>query len=326
MTQPDLPSDDRGPRLAAIDAARGVALLAMVVYHFAWDLADFRLVGWNVASGPGWQVFARSIASSFLVIVGISLVLSLRGGFRPAPFLRRLAVIVIAAALVSFGTWWFAGDALAFFGILHMIAAGSVLALPLALFAPSWLVALLAVAVLAAPHFLAAPLFNAPWLWWLGLTTVTPRSVDYVPVLPWLAPILVGILAGRLLLGPAAGLAFTRWRPANAGGRFAVTAGRWSLVIYLVHQPLLIGILSAVAPLIPANPAVEQTIFMRDCTGSCAAIEGGAGFCEAYCGCVFRGVGGTDLMSAARGGMTADQSTHWNSIIAQCRPDETEGE
>src|SRR6185503_12461180 len=67
--------DERGPRLDAIDAIRGAALCAMVVYHFAWDLADFHLVGWDVAAGPIWRLFARSIASSFLILVGVSLVL-----------------------------------------------------------------------------------------------------------------------------------------------------------------------------------------------------------------------------------------------------------
>ncbi|MEO8668292.1 MAG: heparan-alpha-glucosaminide N-acetyltransferase [Bauldia sp.] len=324
MAQPSLPGDDRGPRLAALDAARGVALLAMIAYHFSWDLADFHIVGWNVASGPGWQVFARTVASSFLIIVGISLVLSLRHGFRPAAFLRRLVILIVAAALVSFGTWWFAGDALAFFGILHLIAVGSVVALPLALFAPSWLVGLAAVAVFAAPQYLAAPVFNAPSLWWLGLTTVTPRSVDYVPLLPWLAPILIGILAGRALLGFSAGSPLVHWRPGNAAARLAAWAGRWSLAIYLIHQPVLIGILSVVAPWIPPDPAIEQTVFTRDCTQSCAAIEREAPFCAAYCSCVFRGIGGTDLMTAVRGGMTADQTTRWSSIIGQCRMDDAD--
>jgi uncharacterized membrane protein len=273
----------------------------------------------------GWlKIYARAIATTFLFIVGISLVLSLRGGFRAAPFLRRLAILIVAAALVSFGTWWFAGDALAFFGILHLIAVGSVVALPLALYAPSWLVGLAAVAAIAAPQYLAAPVFNAPWLWWLGLTTVTPRSVDYVPVLPWLAPILVGVLAGRALLRFAADSPLVHWRPGDAASRLAVRAGQWSLAIYLIHQPVLIGILSVVAPLIPANPAIEQTIFMRDCTQSCAAIDREAPFCAAYCSCVFRGIGGTDLMTTLRGGMTADQTTRWSSIIGQCRSDEAD--
>jgi uncharacterized membrane protein len=312
--------DDRGPRLAAVDAIRGIALLAMVVYHLAWDLADFQLVGWDVAAGPIWRLFARSIATSFLILVGVSLVLATRNGFKPRPFLRRLAIIVIAAALVSFGTWWFAADAFAFFGILHMIAVGSVLALPFLLL-PSWLVAIAAVAVFLAPYFLANPIFDAPWLWWLGLVTETPRSVDYVPVFPWFAPILVGIVAGRLLLRYGAGSAFARWQPADGAGRALVTAGLWSLPVYVVHQPILIGLLSLIAPLVPPNPAVEATIFKRECAAACDAQGRPGGFCTAFCSCTYAGIGGTDLMAASRSAMTADQTARWNAIIGQCRGD-----
>jgi uncharacterized membrane protein len=312
--------EDRGPRLAAIDAIRGAALCAMVVYHFAWDLADFHLVGWDVAAGPLWRLFARSIASSFLILVGVSLVLATRNGFRPKPFLRRLVIIVIAAALVSFGTWWFAGDALAFFGILHMIAVGSVLALPFLLM-PSWLVAVAAVAVFLAPHYLANPIFDAPWLWWLGLVTVTPRSVDYVPVFPWFSPILVGIVAGRLLLRYAGGSAFAKWQAKSWVPRALITLGRWSLPIYVVHQPILVGILSLVAPLVPINPAVEATIFRRECASACDAQGRPEGFCTAFCSCTYAGINGTDLMNASRSAMTADQTARWNAIIGQCRED-----
>jgi uncharacterized membrane protein len=312
--------DDRGPRLAAIDAIRGIALLAMVVYHLAWDLADFHLVGWDVAAGPLWRLFARSIASSFLILVGVSLVLATRHGFKPRPFLRRLVIIIVAAALVSFGTWWFAGDALAFFGILHMIAVGSVLALPF-LWLPSWLVAVAAAAVVAAPYFLAGPIFDAPWLWWLGLVTAAPRSVDYVPVFPWFAPILVGIIVGRLLVRYAGDSAFARWRPTDWATRALVTAGRWSLPIYVVHQPLLIGILSLIAPLVPPNAVVEETIFKRECAAACDVQGRPQGFCAAFCSCTYAGIGGTDLMTATRLTMTADQTARWNAIIGQCRED-----
>jgi uncharacterized membrane protein len=318
---------DRGPgakaggRLAALDVARGVAVAAMAVYHFAWDLRDYHLVSWDVAAGPLWRLFARSIASSFLIIVGISLVLASRNGFKPLLFLRRLAIIVGAAALVSFGTWWFAGDAFAFFGILHLIAVGSVLAVPF-LFLPSWVGAVAAVAVLAAPYLLADPVFDAPAWWWLGLVTIPPRSVDYVPVLPWFAPILVGIVAGRFLLrylkSPLA-----QWTPHGFVPRAAAWAGRWSLPIYLIHQPLLVGLVTLAASVLPVSPTIEARIFESDCMTSCASAGRDPPFCRSYCSCLKDGAAGSDLMTIGRNAMTADQSVRWSAIVGQCREDDT---
>jgi uncharacterized membrane protein len=309
-----------GPRFAALDLARGIAVIAMAIYHFAWDLRDYHLVSWDVATGPLWRLFARSIASAFLIIVGVSLVLATRKGFRPGPYFRRLAIIVAAAALVSLGTWWFAGVAFAVFGILHLIAVGSVLALPF-LYLPSWAAVVAAVAVLAAPTYLSSPVFDAPAWWWLGLVTEPPRSVDYVPVLPWFAPILAGIVVGRLMLRYFADKPVAHWRPRDPATRLIAAAGRWSLPIYLVHQPLLVGLVSLAATLVPPNPAVESRIFMSDCSASCTAAGRDGPFCAAYCSCAHAGMTGTDLMTIGRSEMTADQTARWNAIVGQCRED-----
>jgi uncharacterized membrane protein len=56
----------RAPRLPWLDAARGIALAAMVVYHFSWDLRFFGYISADVAGDLGWRIFARCIAASFL--------------------------------------------------------------------------------------------------------------------------------------------------------------------------------------------------------------------------------------------------------------------
>src|SRR5687768_2293055 len=95
-----------GGRIELVDLARGIALLAMFVYHFAYDLAHFRLIGVDVVNDPGWRAFARLIAGSFLAIVGFSLVLATRRGFNREAYLRRLVLVACAAALVSIVTWF----------------------------------------------------------------------------------------------------------------------------------------------------------------------------------------------------------------------------
>src|SRR5690606_29598688 len=78
--QPDLSISGRarGPRLAVVDVARGVAILAMIVYHAAFDLSANRLIAVDVIASLPWKVFARSIAGTFLLVVGVSLVLATR--------------------------------------------------------------------------------------------------------------------------------------------------------------------------------------------------------------------------------------------------------
>ena len=120
----------RTRRIAVIDVAKGCAILAMVVYHFAWDLSAYQLITANVTEELGWRIFARSIAAAFLLMVGVNLVLANRNGVRAAPYLRRLAVILAAALLVSLGTWWLDPGTFVFFGILHLIFVASVLGLP----------------------------------------------------------------------------------------------------------------------------------------------------------------------------------------------------
>src|SRR6478736_3096248 len=104
------------PRFALVDLARGVALLAMFVYHFAYDLSFFGLIETDIVAEPGWRLFARCIAGSFLTIVGFSLVLATQKGLNRRAYLKRLAMVAGAAALVTLGTWFAMPGNFIFFG------------------------------------------------------------------------------------------------------------------------------------------------------------------------------------------------------------------
>ncbi|MBN9447509.1 MAG: DUF1624 domain-containing protein [Bosea sp.] len=88
-------------RIQLVDLARGIALLAMFVFHFAYDLSNFGLIETDIAFEPGWRLFARCIAGSFLVVVGISLVLATRNGLNRAAFLKRLAMVIACFAAIN---------------------------------------------------------------------------------------------------------------------------------------------------------------------------------------------------------------------------------
>lgn len=271
-------------RWAAIDIARGLAVAAMIVYHFAWDLSFFRLSAVDVVGHPGWQLFARTIAATFLILVGAGLVLAHGKGIRWRSFFKRLAVIAAAALTITVATRLAMPESYIFFGILHCIALASLLALPF-LRAPVVLALAAAAFAFAAPALFTAPGLDAAALDWLGLGARAPLTNDYVPVFPWFGFVLAGLAAMRLVLrhGPRPGAPGPRRE--NRLWRGLVWGGRHSLVIYLAHQPVLLAALFLVARAIGPDPAAEEASFLRSCARSCAARGGGKALCEAGCGC-----------------------------------------
>jgi len=233
-------------RLPWIDVARGAALVAMAVYHFSWDLAFFGFTDARVDSSLGWIIFARSIAGSFLALVGVSLVLAHRSGIRAKPFAKRLAMVAVAAAAITAVTYFMFPDAYIFFGILHQIALASLLGL-LFLRLPVWLLAAAALFFLFGAEFLAGPAFNDRYLQFLGLMTYWPVSNDFVPVFPWFGVVLAGMAIGRLIVASRAACAVLGRPIRDPVSQALAFGGRHSLAFYLIHQPVLFGCVYAAA-------------------------------------------------------------------------------
>jgi uncharacterized membrane protein len=281
----ELPIDQiqRTRRIDAIDLARGLALVAMAVYHFTWDLEFFGYIAPATTSVGGWKLFARCIASSFLFLAGVSLFLAHGRSIRWPGFLRRLAMVAGAATAISLATWAAVPQAFIFFGILHQIALASLIGL-LFLRPPALLTLAVAAAVIAAPLYLRAEAFDHPALWWLGLAPVNPRSNDYVPVFPWFGAVLAGIGVAKLAAG--AGLL-----PRLGGietprlARPLLFTGRHSLAVYLIHQPVLIACIWLFSQIVPPSPQSREPHFLAACQTSCMQ-ERDQEFCTRYCGCM----------------------------------------
>jgi uncharacterized membrane protein len=229
------------PRFTAIDGLRGFAICLMLVYHFAFDLTWFRVIGADFNNDAFWLGFRAVIVTLFLALVGVSLVLARHAHSSRRAFWRRIALIAAFAALVSVASYVTFPQTFITFGILHCIAVSSVLARPLVDFPRAALVAGTAIIVLGITVHL--PLFDAPWLNWVGMMTHKPATEDYVPLFPWLGVVLVGIAVGHWMLSQgrraivAMGSVVPRW---------LTWTGRHSLVIYMLHQPVLVGILRVV--------------------------------------------------------------------------------
>ncbi|WP_168199153.1 heparan-alpha-glucosaminide N-acetyltransferase [Pseudorhodobacter turbinis] len=224
-------------RILWLDMARALAVVGMVVYHFTFDLAMFGYIPAPTPVTGFWAIFARAVAGSFIALAGFGLVLAHWRGIGWRRFWRRLGIVAAGAALVSLATWFVMPGQFVFFGILHSIALSSVIGL--AFLRLHWVGMLgLAAAVIALPQVWRDVIFDAPPLWFVGLSAHVRPSIDFEPFFPWFGAFLIGMAVAKLMLsaGPMA-----RSTPTPAMERVSFI-GRHSLVIYLIHQPVLIGL------------------------------------------------------------------------------------
>lgn len=235
------PAAAPGARIALLDLARAVALLAMALYHFVFDLELFGLIAPGTALQPGWRWLAYLTAGSFLCLAGMSLWLAHGTTIGWPGFWRRFAMIAGAALAITAGSALAMPDLFIFFGILHAIAASSLLGLLFLRVPPLALIGLAGL-VLALPQMLRFSALDAPWFWWTGLQAIPLRSLDYVPLFPWFAPFLLGLAMARLMAQAGLWARLSRWQPPRAL-RLPLWAGRNSLVVYLAHQPILIALI-----------------------------------------------------------------------------------
>jgi len=242
-----MPFPDTRQRLVLIDALRGVAIVLMVVFHFCFDLAYFGFADFDFYQDAFWLNSRTFILSLFLVLVGISLVLATSRGLNLKSYLRRLGVLIASAALISLSTWWMFGDRFVFFGVIHFIALASVVGL---LFVRGvWSNMVLGIALIGLAGSYQSAWFDQPGWRWIGLMTHKPLTEDYVPLLPWFGVVLIGVFIGRKLPALLAILPAAERYQENRLMASLAWGGRHSLLIYLLHQPVLMGTLRLYATL-----------------------------------------------------------------------------
>lgn len=232
-------------RYQALDMLRGGALVLMIVYHFCFDLNHFQLLSLDFYHDPFWLLARSVIVTLFLLLVGISLALSARRElgsklFRLA-FTRRLGWLLFCALLVSGVSYLQTPTRWIFFGILHFIVVASLLGLVFV--ARPRISLLLGLLLIAVGVFWSSPFFDQPALQWLGMMTHKPQTEDYVPLLPWFGVVLLGLAVAERWIREPAPVFLRRCYPGRLA-RLLSGAGRHSLLVYMLHQPLLFGMLA----------------------------------------------------------------------------------
>ena len=232
-------------RFWEVDAARGVAIIMMIVYHSTYDLDT--LGGYGIQSTTGyWALFADVTAGLFLFLVGVSLAISrartsLTGWRLFGKYLAR-GLRILAYGVVLTGVFLALGMGVVAFGILHLIGISIILAYPFLGLRFTNLV--LGVLIFATGQYiLAQDLYSQSF--WLLPFGVVPEGVimpDYRPLLPWFGVVLIGLFFGNVVYGDGRRPAVLEEVPVLA--RPLVPLGRNSLFIYLIHQPIIIALLA----------------------------------------------------------------------------------
>lgn len=239
-------------RFLEIDRTRGVAVLLMVVFHLAYDLTYFDVLTVQYWTG-GWLLLARVVQFLFILTTGITLVLAYerdRERGRPAVKTRARHALKIfgwGMVITLITTVLFKDEAVKF-GILHFYGVAIFLALPLLRF-KKWN-ALLGLGVMALAIPLEGVNVESPWLFPLGLHPLLFKSLDYFPLVPWFGLFLIGVALAYGLYPNGK----RRFPEPFRNLPHAVTAplealGRHSLAIYLLHQPIIVGLIQLVRAL-----------------------------------------------------------------------------
>lgn len=236
---------ERPGRYWEIDLLRGAAVLMMVLYHLLFDLNFYGIMPVQVDTGF-WRYFALATASLFVLLAGVSVTISAArveqnsGAAWPYRRLVRHGLTVLSCGLlITLVTYLYLGDLAILFGILHLIGV-SILLSPLFL---RFRHMNLLFGILCIWAGWVVAWINGPlWLLWAGIHPVDFASVDYTPLLPWFGAILIGLWCGRMLY-PGGRRGFPSLPPAPRLAEPILLVGRHSLFVYLVHQPILVGML-----------------------------------------------------------------------------------
>jgi uncharacterized membrane protein len=228
-------------RFDRLDALRAVAILWMAVFHFCFDLNYFKFIQQNFYGDPFWTVQRSVIVSLFLFCAGLGQAVAWEQGQGWPRFWRRWAQVAGCALLVTAGSYLMFPRSYISFGVLHGIALMLIITRLTARFGP-WLWPLGLVAI-ALPHVVRDSFFDTRFTNWVGLVTRKPVTEDYAPLLPWIGVMWWGLAAGQWVLKNR-----REWLTGALPAAMSplATLGRWSLSFYMLHQPVLIGLLMAV--------------------------------------------------------------------------------
>lgn len=212
-------------RIFWVDGLRTFALFGMILYHILFDLQFFYGKDVNLF-GDFWQGFRIIIAGIFIFLSGYSLTLSKN------PFQQGIILLAISFIISAVTFWYLPGQGI-YFGILHLLGVGYLLGALLFRHLSIWITGFVGIASFFLSFFVDHfSLYLLP----LGGGGQYLYMIDYFPLFPWITPFLFGLIAGRKKWLAKYVYSF------SSDMYLLFWPGRNSLIIYLLHQPILFGI------------------------------------------------------------------------------------
>lgn len=217
---------------------RTLAIILMVIFHFIYDLKLFDYVNWDTPDGNGWREFRWLIISLFFLCLGISLTFSHQHTFNRKKFAIRVSQIASAALVISIASYLAIPQNWIFFGVLHFLAFASCVVV--------WFVRLPKICLCIGTVLLLAGMMQwvpTRWPFHILFSKLPAYTNDFVAIVPWLGMVFLGVT-----------IAHSQWFSndplrklstmvnANIFQRI-VWPGQHSLRVYLLHQPILVGLL-----------------------------------------------------------------------------------
>ncbi|WHH59560.1 heparan-alpha-glucosaminide N-acetyltransferase [Petroclostridium sp. X23] len=216
-------------RVWEIDFIRGTAIILMVIFHLIVDLKDFYSYDIEYLSGF-WSYEGKLSAILFMLVSGVSCT------FSKSNMKRGLKVFSFGLILTAV-TYIFSPEMYIRFGILHFLGTSMILYSLINKLSTKLLLTASTLIIIIGNYFLKMTV-QSPYLFVIGLTDKNFGSMDYYPLMPWLSVFIIGIVIGRVVYKERKSIFnFT------LENTYMSFLGNHSLLIYLLHQPLLLATL-----------------------------------------------------------------------------------
>ena len=237
-------------RFIELDLIRGFAILFMIVLHVLWDFDYFGLYQLN---GEVYQVNI-AVPTLFFILAGICLTVSTNkaplNSKKAKHLLTRGLWILFLGSIFTLITMAFIPDRPIFFGVLHCIGCCIILSIPfIKIRLQPMYTFIIGLTIICTGYILNLfPMQNPSLLHFaIGFHqgNVGAYTIDYFPLIPWFGVCLLGMAFGDVLYKNHQ-RQFTipdlsRYRPVN----LLSWMGQHSLLLYLIHQPVIAGVISA---------------------------------------------------------------------------------
>ena len=229
------------PRIWELDALRGVCILCVIVVHFLFDLSFF---GGLDLTLPAWYDFIQEYGGAiFVVLSGVCVTLGSKS-------VRRGLIVFACGMLITAVTYGMyrlgmsGADVVVKFGVLHLLGV-CMLVYPAFKKLPPAMLTVLGLVIAITGYAIRGVVVPQRWLFPLGLTYEGFTSSDYFPLFPQLGYFLIGAAIGKTAYREKRTLLPGSFQKTGIA-RFFCWCGRQSLFIYLLHQPIVYGLLELV--------------------------------------------------------------------------------